>query len=296
MISIIVTAWEEPREVRECLKRIFNQKNLKEKFEVLATAPDEPTKKEILKYVKKYPKKIKFTKQPREKGKNEMLNLLMRRAKGGVLLFTDGDVLFNDIAISEILKLYQSKNIGAVTGRIIPQNSRKRMMGYWAHLLTNVIHKIREDRYKNKKFIECSGYLYSIRKGIIKKIPLDVAEDSIMPLFIWQKGYKIGYAPKAIGYVRYPETFDKWLSQKVRCAKSHELLGKYGSEKIKMKTFKNEVIYGFYWSLTFPKNIKEVTWTILLFLARFYVWILLFAETKIKNQHYGDKWEKIKTT
>lgn len=293
MISIIITAWEEPEEVRECLKRFTNQKDLKEDYEILAIAPDEPTKKEIIKYLKKYPRKIKFILQPREKGKNEMINLLMKKARGSILIFTDGDVFINDTAVSEIVKAFENPKIGCVAGRIIPRNSRKTLFGYWAHLLTYGAHKIRKERDKEEKFFECSGYLYSIRKGLIDKIPLDVAEDSIMPLIVWKKGYKLAYVDKAIGYVLYPENLNKWINQKIRTSKSHELLDKYGGKALRMKTFKNELVKGVFWSLTYPKNINEFFYTFFLMLARLESWRRFFIDTKIKDKHYGETWDKI---
>ena len=292
MISIIITAWEEPNEVRECLRRFINQKNIND-CEIIAIAPDEPTKNEIMKYSKKYPKLVRFIHQPKEKGKNEMLNLLIKEAKGQILIFTDGDIFVNDVAVSEINRLYEDPTIGAVTGRILPQNSKNTMFGYWSFVLTYGAHKIRKIKFNKNQFLECSGYLYSIRKELIDKIPLDVAEDSIMPLIIWQKGYRIGYAEKAIGYVRYPENFNKWINQKVRCAKSHEKLDFYGGEKVRMKTFKNEVIIGTILALSYPKSIKQFFWTLFLFPARLYVWIRFFIDTKIKDKHYGETWDKI---
>ncbi len=293
MISIIITAWEEPEEVKECLKRFTTQKNLKEDYEILAIAPDEPTKKEIMKYVKKYPKSIHFFLQPREKGKNRMLNLLIKKAKGSIIIFADGDVFVNETAVSEIFNAYKNPKVGAVTGRIVPKNLRDNMLGYWAHLLTYGAHKIREQRFKRKQFLECSGYLYSIRNGLINEIPMDVAEDSIMPLMIWKKGYQIAYADKALGYVLYPETFEKWMNQKTRCAKAHEKLDDYGGKRVRMKTFKNEILKGTIWALTYPQDKKELNWTFQLFFARLKVWKDFFIETKIKNQHYGETWNKI---
>ena len=293
MISIIITAWEEPEEIKECIMCFINQRNLNEEYEIIAIAPDEPTKNEILNYAKKYPDNIRFFHQPREKGKNEMLNILMKKAKGDILIFTDGDIHVNDIAVSEIINIYNNPEIGAVTGRICPQNSRNNFFGYWAYVLTNGAHKIRKQRYEKQKFLECSGYLYSIKKGLVKEIPLDVAEDSIMPLMIWKKGYKIGYADKAIGYVQYPENFEKWIGQKVRCAKSHKKLDDYGGKEIRMKTFKNEVLKGTYWALSYPENIKEFIWTLSLFPARLYIWVRFFIDTRFRNQHYGKTWSKI---
>jgi len=80
---------------------------------------------------------------------------------------------------------------------------------------------------------------------------------------------------------------------KKRCAKAHEKLNKYGCKKIRMKTLKNEILTGTLIALQHPKNIKEFLWMILLFPTRLLVWILFFVDTKIKNNHYGDKWAKI---
>ena len=123
-----------------------------------------------------------------------------------------------------------------------------------------------------------------------------MAEDSIMPLLIWKKNYEIAYADKAIGYVLYPESFNKWMQQKVRTAKAHEQLDKYVREGIRMKTFKNEVLKGFFWALTYPKNIKEFYYTFLLFLARLESWKRFFIDTRFKNNHYGETWSKIHTS
>ena len=296
MITIIVTAWEEPEQIKETLRRITTQRNLKDNWEIIAIAPDKPTEEEITKYAKRFPNQISFFPQPRKKGKNEMLNFLIKKAKGDIIIFTDGDVYFNDIAVSEIVKAYKNPEIGAVTGRIIPQNSRSTMMGYWAHLLTHGANKIRFQKSQKKEFLECSGYLYSIRKSLIDEIPLDVAEDSMMPLIIWKKGYKIAYVPKAIGEVLYPENLEKWFSQKVRCAKSHEKLDNYGGKKIRMKTFKNEVIKGTFWALKYPKTMRELYWTFLLFYARLRIWTNFYIDTRIKDEHYGETWTKVHGT
>lgn len=293
MISIIITAWEEPEEIKECLRRFTNQKNLYEDWEILITAPDKPTKAEAEKYIKKFPKKIKLYHQPRVKGKNEMLNLLMKEAKGEILIFTDGDIFVNETAVSEIVKVYQDPEIGAATGKILPKNSRKNLMGYWSHFLTYSANKMRKEKFQQKQFIECSGYLYSIRNGLINDIPLDVAEDSIMPLIIWKKGYKIAYVENALGYVLYPENMPRWISQKIRCAKAHEKLDNYGGKTIRMKTFKNELLKGIMWTLFYPKNIKEFYYTAILYAMRFYIWTRFFIDTRIKKDHYGETWEKI---
>ena len=293
MISLIVTAWEEPEEVRECLRRLTTQ-DYKGDYEILAIAPDEPTKNEILKYVEKDPQRIHFQVQPREKGKNEMLNILSKQAKGEILIFLDGDIWLSENAVSEIVEMYDDPKIGAVTGRVTSRNPKNTKLGFWSHLLVDAgAHLERKERFEKGEFLECSGYLYSIRNGVIGDIPMDVAEDSVMPLLMYRKGYKIGYAEKALASVSYPETWEKWKSQKLRCAKAHEKMDSYGGEEIKMKSFKNEVSKGTFRALSYPKTPQEYLWTAELFGARAYIWGHYFYDTKIKKSHYGERWTKI---
>lgn len=295
MLTVIITAWEEPLAVKECIKRFLNQSAKVD--EILITCPDEETKKSIMEYIRKYPKKIKFElqdykKNPKKKNKNFMLNLLGKKAKGDILIFTDGDIFVEKNCVKEILKQFKNEKIGAVCGHPIPSNPKTNILGYWSHLLTYGAHRIRKERANKQEFLECSGYLYAIRNKIIKDIPMDVAEDSVMPLLFWQEGYKIGYAENAIAYVKFPTNLKQWIKQKTRVAKSHELLDKYG-DIYKMKSFKNEVLKGTFWALGYAKNLREFFWTLLLFLARLYIWIGYFYETKIRNIHYGT-WDKIK--
>ena len=58
MISLIVTAYEDPESTKEAIKRLLNQEDFNEKFELIVACPDEPTKKVIMDYKKKYPKII----------------------------------------------------------------------------------------------------------------------------------------------------------------------------------------------------------------------------------------------
>src|SRR3989344_8190828 len=195
MISIIITSFNEPH-LERAINSILNQK-INYKHEIIIAAPD----KEAEKLTKKY--KIKYFKDP-EKGKSYALNLLLKKIKSEILIFTDGDVYLGNNSINEIMELFKDKKIGIVTGRPFPQETRKNKWGYFANLLFYGAHKIRKKLFNKEKFLECSGYLFAFRNNIIKEFPLDVAEDTIIPYIFYKKGYKIGYAEKALVYIKNP--------------------------------------------------------------------------------------------
>ncbi len=292
-VTIIITAFKEPK-VEEAIKSILHQK-ISYPYELIISAPDKETAAIAKKYAIKY-KNVKHFADP-GKGKSYALNLLFKKVKDEILILTDGDVLLGENSINEIAKQFREPSIGCVTGRVISANSKNDKYGFWSHLLADAgAHKIRKELSEQDEFLECSGYLFAFRNnGIIKKIPLDVAEDSIIPYYFWKKGYKVKYAEEAIVYVKNPAYFEDWLKQRKRTAKAHETLTKYAPDFPRMKSFRNEASR-ILWALQYPRNFRELAWTLQLIFARAYMWASVFYDTRFKGKHYTDAWERVEST
>ena len=287
MISIIITSFNEPN-LERAIKSVLVQK-INYKYEIIVVAPD----KEAEKLTKKY--KIKYFKDSGN-GKSHALNLLLKKIKSEILILTDGDVFLGNNSINEILGLFKDSLTGVATGRPMPEETRENKYGYFANLLFNGAHKIRKKLFNEKKFLECSGYLFAFRNNIVKNFPSDVAEDTIIPYLFWKEGYKVGYAEKALVYVKNPSNIKDWIKQKKRTAKSHETLKKYYPNFPRIKSFWNEAKTGIFWALGYPTTIKEMYWTVLLIFYRLYLWILTLTESKLFKKNYKDAWERISST
>ncbi len=301
-VTVLITSFKEPDTIGRAIEAFIKQDILERKpdlqYEIVVAAPDKETAEVIKSYEKKYPHLVRYFKDP-GKGKSYALNMILPKLKGDILILSDGDVYVSKNAVSEILKKFWLTHVGVVTGRVVSSSPKNTMLGYWSHLLADAgAHKVREEAYKKGEFIECTGYLFAFRNNVIKKIPLDVAEDTYIPYVFWEKGYKIAYASRAKVYVKNPATFREWLKQRVRTAKAHETLDKYVDTQLtkRVKSFSNEIKKGLLWALAYPSNLKELLWTFALFGARFYMWVLVYYHTRIKKQHYQDGWERIEST
>ncbi|MBT96541.1 hypothetical protein CMI49_00370 [Candidatus Pacearchaeota archaeon] len=291
MISIIITSFNEPRTIGKAIES-FLQQNIKEKYELIVSAPDKKTHDVVRKY-----KEVKLFKD-KGKGKSYALNSILPKLKGEIIILTDGDVFVSQNSVDEILKYFKDKTVGCVSGRPRSIEPRNTILGYWSHVLVDAgAHELRKKRAKKGEFLECSGYLWAFRNYIIKKFPIDTAEDTIVPIMFYLKGYKIGYAPNSEVYVRYPNKFNDFIKQKIRAAASHDTLSRYvNPRKIpRMKTFANEIFDGFR-LFYYPKDLKEFIFTLLLFPARFYIWLNLFYNSKVKDRKYSDAWKRIEST
>ena len=294
MIHIIITSYNEPNSTRIAINKFLNH-NIKEKYKIIVADPFPEIEEMIL---NEFKGKVEYFADPDE-GKSYCLNILFNKLysdnKNDIIIMSDGDVFVSENAVNEILKLFKDPKIGAVTGRPVSLDKKDNKYGYWSHFLLDVgAHEIsRKERFAKGEFLECSGYLFAIRNGVIKEIPTDVAEDTVIPYLFYKKGYKIGYAENALVYVKWPDNFHDWIKQKKRAADSHNKLIKRYPDFPKVKSFFNEIFEGLSFKvLKYPKNVKEVYWTWLLYFSRLYMWLSLFYDTKLKKKDYKDGWRE----
>ncbi len=237
-------------------------------------------------------KQVEFFLDPGE-GKAYALNLLMQEQSTGnkddIFIFTDGDVYCSDNAVKEILKAFQNKEIGCATAHPIPIDSPNTKYGFWSHVLLAGIHNARKHLSKNKKFFECSGYLFAIRQGVIYDFPHKTSEDSIIPYLFWKKGFRTAYLPSVEVYVKNPDNWKDWLAQKVRNVKGHENLTRIAPDMPRTKSLYNEILWGGLFALKQPKNLRQFNWLLQLYGARLYLYYKAFKEMK-KGKRYGDAW------
>ncbi len=287
MISIIITSYKEPKTIGRAIKSFQNQK-IKEKYEIIVVAPD----KETLNVAKKY--KVRYY-QDNGKGKPTALNLAFSKAKGNIIVLSDGDVYVNDNSINNLLKHFKDKRIGAVTGRPVALENKKSLFGYWANLLNDSAHIERLRRDKKNLPMFCSGYIFAIRKNLYKTLPEDVLDDAYISMLILKKGYKIKYEPKSIAYIKNATNLKDWIVQKRRNSMGHNHAKQLLGNVPQMKSFSNEVFYGWYKAVGYPKNLKELFYTKLLFPTRLYVWLLSFYD-KFKKRKVMDAWKRVEST
>ncbi|MDD5012046.1 MAG: glycosyltransferase family 2 protein [Candidatus Nanoarchaeia archaeon] len=286
MISIIVTAFEHSNTIGECISRILNQENFSEEFELIAACPDNPTKKIIMDYKKKYPQIIKYISQDYTHSKNQLMNEIMKIAKGRILIWTDGNKFFEKDVVRLLVEQFNDEKVGIAGGRIIPLNGKNNLYDYWAHVLTNGLHKMKKRRFKKNLFIEHTATILAIRKGIINEIPLDVAEGTIISFLISNKGYKNIYVENAKVYVKYPSDLNAHFHQRVRSAKAHMTLLRYAKgSNIRYKNFYNEVLF-FSFDNLFDNFLKSLSF--ILFLA--YIQIRAYYALRIKKNPYCPVW------
>jgi len=289
MISVIVTAYKEPKTIGKAIEQILKNK-IKEKYEIIVVAPDDETLNVARTYVRNN-KQIKILKDKGE-GKPSALNLVFTKARGDILILTDGDIYIHESALNPLISFFKDKKIGAVSGHPVSQDTKNTKFGYWGHLLTDMVDSWR----KRAKFISCSGYLYAVRKKLLKPLPKEtLSDDAFNSHVISKQGYKIAYSPNSLVYIRYPTNFSDWIKQKKRSAGGYNQLKYLLDYKTNDRNLLKESL-GILQVLRYPGSLKEFLWTIQLILARIYLWGIIFVDINIKKKDFKKIWVRIEST
>lgn len=288
MISVIITAFKEPKTIEKAINSIKRQ--LKMNDEIIVTAPD----KETLNIARKInDKRIKIVKD-KGKGKPIALNLAVKKTKGDILILTDGDVFVGGDSIKYLTEFFKNEKIGAVSGRPISINKKDNKYGYWAYLLTEIAHERRKRAVKLGLRFFCSGYLFGIRKELFPKLDENLlSEDGFISHKVYVNCYRIAYTEKSVVYVRYPDNFSDWILQKRRSAGGYNQLKKILN--VEIRSFKKESLGAFqFWR--YIKNLKELLWLIELFFARIYLWTKIYLDINKKEKNREEIWQRIEST
>jgi poly-beta-1,6-N-acetyl-D-glucosamine synthase len=158
--------------------------------------------------------RIRVLLQPRREGKAKAVNLFLSEAQERVLALCSADLLLEQNAIEQLIVPFSDPDVGITTCRPVPVNDRGCFMGFAAHLLWELHHKINLAGFKG-------GEVIAFRKSF-ERIPYRTPTDeaSIEPVIRGQ-GYRSQYVPEARVYNKGPETVADFIRQRRRIYAGH---------------------------------------------------------------------------
>jgi hypothetical protein len=227
-------------------------------------------------------------------GKPAALNLALGATSAEIVVMTDGDVRVEHNAIRLLLAAFDDPLVGAATGRPVPMVSRgNAMFATWARALLHEAHQLRQRASDHGDPVECSGYLYAIRRSLLTQFPEDVlAEDAYASGVVLNQKYRVAYVPAAIVWVRPPSSLRDWFRQKIRSLVGSQQL--YLRSLPRMRTFQTEV-RGVTSVLRHARRPRDVPSLLLLAGARLVAWLVAAREAR-GSIRYARYWRPISST
>jgi hyaluronan synthase len=169
----------------------------------------------------------------RNRGKREAQNVAYHRSEGEIMVTIDSDTIVDPDGVSEIVRAFEDKRVGAVTGDVGVTNSRvnilTRLIGmrYWV-----AFNQERAAQSYFRTVLCCSGPLAAYRRSVLDKVwhrythqsyrevACTYGDDRHLTNLVLDVGYDTIFVPSAHAITNAPEDLRSYLKQQLRWNKS----------------------------------------------------------------------------
>lgn len=293
--SVGICAYNEEQNIGKLLESILNHKTKHHLDEIIVVSSGCTDKTdEIVKEWAKKDNRVKLIREPERKGKYSAINLILSNNKSEILVMTDADCLIRENTIDFLLKYFKTPQVGVVCGRTVPINPQDgSFWGYIAHFRYRIFDEAARRDIKLNNYYHISGYLYALKKGIVKKIPPVLGDDTYIGLETARKGYKIAYSPEAVVNILHPTTFSDLIKQRKRIRLSHMEITKLTKVRIRNTLPVPVLLTAF---KVMGKRPKEIFYTFIVGLFEQWAAFLAFLDFKRGKASWKTNWEEIKSS
>ena len=152
------------------------------------------------------------------RGKPAMLNDLVVRVGGEIVMFADARQRFERGTLRAIVANFADPTVGAVSGELVIEPSAgAAAAGHGAAFYWRYEKFIRSAESRIDSTIGATGAIYAIRRELFEPIPADtLLDDVLIPLRIVRRGYRVLFEPRARAYDAASATARQEFARKAR--------------------------------------------------------------------------------
>ena len=198
-VSLILAAYNEEKVIEEKIRNCFELEFPREDLEILIGSDGSTDHTEAI--ASKYAPGIKLFTLPQRSGKSAVLNQLVPRAQGDIVVFCDANTMLLKNALQKLLAPFDDPKVGCVCGRLILHDGGHSALGIGESIYWNLESEIKKLEGRLGIVIGANGGIYAIRKELFTSLPTDrkVMDDFFTTTRVLIAGRSAVYEPQAIG-------------------------------------------------------------------------------------------------
>ncbi|MBD0333602.1 MAG: glycosyltransferase family 2 protein, partial [Chitinophagaceae bacterium] len=192
-VTLIIPSYNEEAVLHHKIENVLSLNYPREKLKVIVAAHG--SNDSSIQILSQY-KQVQIVFLPERKGKAAALNHSMEQVSSPVVVFSDANSLLNKESIMNLIKHFQDKKIGGVSGekKIIRSSGIGTAEGfYWQY--ESLMKQLDASFYT---VVGAAGELFAMRTNLYKKLDEDVLlDDFVLSINVCFQGYRIAYEPNA---------------------------------------------------------------------------------------------------
>ncbi len=214
-VTILITAYNEERDIKAKLENTLQLDYPKEKLEILVASDGSTDNTDNI--VRQFSAQgIRLFRQEGRVGKTITQNNAVEQSNGEIILFSDTTTDYQPNVLREMLPNFADETVGCVAGKLIYVDKTKSTVGKGAKGYWNYETFLKESESRACSLIGASGCLYAVRKSAYKPMYAEACSDFLIATVIYEQGLRTIYEPNAVCEEETNCQADKEFSMRVR--------------------------------------------------------------------------------
>lgn len=214
-VTVLITAYNEERDIRAKLENSLQISYPRDKFEILVASDGSTDKTDEL--VGEFSAQdVKLFRQEGRVGKTITQNNAVEKSNGEIILFSDATTMYNRDVLQEMMPNFADETVGCVAGKLIYVDSSESGVGKGAKSYWNYETFIKENESRACSLIGASGCLYAVRKSAYKPMYAEACSDFLIATILYEQGLRTIYEPNAVCTEETNKKSDKEMRMRVR--------------------------------------------------------------------------------
>ncbi len=199
-VSILIAAYNEEKDIRATLINKLALDYPAGKMEILVVSDEssDQTDEIVRKVAEESLISVYLHRQQPRQGKTSGLNLLVPKAKGEIIVFSDANSIYEKNALIKLVANFNDAEIGYVTGKMLYTNSDGSLVGDGCSSYMKYENWMREKETQMGSIVGVDGGVDAMRKNLYEPLNADQLPDFVQPLKVVEKGYRVVYEPEAV--------------------------------------------------------------------------------------------------
>ena len=214
-VTVIITAYNEERDIAAKLENTLALDYPREKLEILVASDCSNDRTDEI--VRGFAARgVRLHRQSERLGKTAAQNAAVERASGEIILFSDATTLYRRDVLRAIVRDFADSTVGCVAGRLIYVDPTRSTTGDGARSYWNYETFLKRHESRVASLIGVSGCLYAVRRSAYVPLYNEACSDFIIATKMVEQGLRAVYEPEAVCTEETNRRADKELRMRVR--------------------------------------------------------------------------------
>lgn len=215
MVSVVITAYNEEKDLRQKLENTLALDYPWEKLEVIVASDCSTDATDDI--VREFAARgVRLHRQPERLGKTAAQNAAVEVARGEVILFSDATTLYQPEVLRAMTPNFADATVGCVAGRLVYVDPAQSGVGHGARSYWSYETFLKRHESRACSLIGASGCLYAVRRAAYVPMYNEAGSDFLIATKMVEQGLRAVYEPAAICTEETNRRADWELKMRVR--------------------------------------------------------------------------------